>query len=169
VGTATVSGSGSPSRLPADLQPELKAALPAAHTPATALGLRWAPATKRLAVLAKAVATALERTTTGARRRAAGTRSALLRLVDSQSSATQLLAIKLGDGCRHLIRLGKLDEGEAARLAGIPILGYVHIDDLSHLGHGFPQVLVGRLEVEITDEYLLTGNNVLLSQVRSRA
>ncbi len=71
-------------------------------------------------------------------------RGALARLVDDDGATAHRGSVELGDDGLRLIRLGHLDEREAARLAGLAI------GDDFHVGHRSPVLPKERPQVQIS-------------------
>ena len=107
---------------------------------------------------ATAVSTAASAATTTTAVAAETTTTAALRLgtrfIYVESTAVHFGAVELHDGCFGIALFRHFDEGEAARLAGVPIRYDVHTLDITVLLKSRQQVVLSRLETEVPHEYV---------------
>ena len=103
--------------------------------------------------------TAAEVIETARRRKISGcwasSRGPILGRIHAQAATIELEVIEFGDRILSFVIRGKLDEGETARAARLPIGTDVNADDLSDGGERLAQPVLGRVEAQVSDEYFL--------------
>jgi hypothetical protein len=144
---------------------EVQAALAGAQAPTAALVLERPPW-----ITAHAAATeAAPRRLRSGRRGAGVTRAvtagcpesrtfrpprSVVRGVDPELAAIDLLTIETPDGLGRLRLAGELDEREATRAPGFPVRTDVYVGDLSGGGEGVGELLLGGAETQVANKNL---------------
>ena len=86
----------------------------------------------------------------------------ILGAVHAQAPAAEIVTVELKNGGGGLGIGPELGEGEAARASGLPIGTDVNAGDLSGLRQQRGELLLGRVEAQITDEDLVRNDRLLL-------
>ena len=86
----------------------------------------------------------------------------LLRLVDTNVPAIELVAIELLRGLARRRAVGKFDERESARPTAVAVGRHEHADNLTHLAEEALEFTLCRVEAEVSDEQFWV-NGALLS------
>ena len=86
----------------------------------------------------------------------------LLRFVDADVPAVELVAVESLSGRSRSRPVGKLDEGESSWPTAVTIGGQKHADDLAHLAKEALEFALGGLKAQIPNEEFRV-NGVLLS------
>ena len=84
--------------------------------------------------------------------------------VDPERSPTELVAVEALDGGQRRCLLDEVDEGEAARAAGLAVGREEYLPDFADFGKELVDLVLLRAKVQVADEYLGTDDILLLGR-----